>query len=560
MPSHQVILIVEDDADWLEIYSNQLATETYHIVKARTINKASKLLADQEFAVVATDLRLLGSNTGGFDILEMVQNRSPDTQVIIFTGFGGKQDAFEAMRRGAYDYVTKPLDYDHVKRVIRAAIDVREQKLAYRRQSPASQKLDLPFPQKFVGSSRVIKNVLRQVAEVIRMENPVLIWGASGTGKALITETIHLASPRKRFILINCGVFSETTLERNLFGFRQGAFLGAAEDQQGLLEEASGGTLVLDRISSLSPRLQDQFFSALYHQRTQRIGDSEPIDIDVRVLATSPVDLSTYVAQGLFSTQLYEFLSNSVIKLPLLKDRRDEQTDDVLLLAGYFLDKYDSGDGPPPTISESARRLLQAYDFPRNVWELEEAIRIAVIKAKSGIIEPHHLPQPIYKPQSLSKLIPSTRPTFPNNVLCPCQRLLSEQAETIAHMFDSQNYVYAPMSLTVPRWYRRALEEVVLSFGLKLYDPVITAENETFCELCQPIFASQVVVIDIAATPTALYDLGLVHALGIPYIALKRRGSQLPEKLTHLTFLEYDDEASLRSSIQSGLNQLVEMA
>jgi DNA-binding NtrC family response regulator len=387
MPQISDVLIVEDDADWLEIYSTNLASEKYKITKARTVKRASKLLDQQEFAVVATDLKLLGADTGGFDILEMVREGSPDTLVIIFTGVGGKQDAFEAMRRGAYDYVTKPLDYDHVKRVIESAIEVRQQKLAYRRHTPKSRKIDLPFPEKFVGSSQIIKHVLSQVADVIESTKPVLIWGTSGTGKALITETIHLASKRKRFVLVNCASFSETTLERTLFGFQKDAFPGAIEDEPGLLEQASGGTLVLDKVSDLSPRLQSQLFSVLRHQRVRRMGSSQAVDIDVRVLATSQVNLTIYVSQNLFSKELYEHLSDSIIELPPLKERKDEQTDDVLLLAGYFLDKYAPGDGPPPTISDETRHLLQTYDFPGNVRELGDAIRIAVTKTKSGL--PH---------------------------------------------------------------------------------------------------------------------------------------------------------------------------
>lgn len=557
MSEHPVVLIVEDDADWLEIYSHKLASDDYTIVKARTVSRASTLLDEQEFAVVATDLKLLGSNTGGFDILEMVQERRPDTQVIIFTGVGGKQDAFEAMRRGAYDYVTKPLDYDHVKRVLHSAIEVRAQKLAYRRQTPAVAKVDLPFPQKFVGSSQVIKQVLRQVATIIDSTQPVLIWGASGTGKALITETIHLASKRRRFVLVNCGVFSETTLERNLFGFEQGAFVGAVEAQQGLLEQASGGTLVLDRVNGLSRRLQNQIFSALYHQRVRRLGSTQTIGVDVRVLATSPFDLTTSVEQGLFSKELYDYLSGSIIELPPLKERRDEQTDDVLLLTGYFLDKYGTGKGVPPTLSEAARHLLQTYDFPGNVRELEEAIQVAVIKATEGIIEPDHLPDSMQAPSRPTVSFPQPgREPFPEGVICACGRSLSEQAALTAQSFDTKIWAYLSTGTYAP-WYQATIGETMGQFGLTPYDPHLFINGDV-CDLCHPLLISQVAIIDVSAmSADVFYDLGLAHALGVPYLLLKHTTTRLPHKFTALDVAEYEDAADLQAAVVEWLAGLV---
>lgn len=551
------ILIVEDDADWLEIYSTQLASEEYNITTARTVKKATKLLEEQDFAVVATDLKLLGASTGGFDILEMVRERRPDTQVIIFTGVGGKQDAFEAMRKGAYDYVTKPLEYNHVKQVIKSAIDVREQKLSYRRNVVRSQEVTLPFPQKFVGSSQIIKVVLTNVLTVINSSNPVLIWGASGTGKALITETIHLASKRKRLVLVNCASFSETTLERILFGFQKDAFPGAVEDESGLLEQASGGTLVLDKVDGLSPRLQNQLCAALRHQRSRRLGSAEAIPLDVRVLATTQLDLNSYVTQHLFLQEFCEYLGDSIIQLPTLKDRKDDQTDDVLLLAGYFLDKYAQGDGPPPTIAAEAKSLLQTYEFPGNVRELEEAIRIALAQAKSGIIEPYHLPQRIQNQRSLPKIAAIKRRPLSEDIICPHGYSLTHQADAIAQVFDREIYVYLSMSDGTPAWARSTLADVLTQFGLKSHDAIIFPNSEDFCPVCQPLLSSCLAILEIsAATPVVFYELGLAQATGLPCAILKRQGIRLPAKLGRIDLLEYHDVLSLKECIVTWLNHL----
>ncbi|HRV91998.1 MAG TPA: sigma-54 dependent transcriptional regulator [Anaerolineae bacterium] len=553
------VLIVEDDADWLDIYSARLASPEYNLTKARTVTRASELLKQQVFDVVATDLKLLGANTGGFDILEMVRERSPDTQVIIFTGYGGKQDAFEAMRRGAYDYVTKPLDYEHVRRVIKSAIEVREQKLSYLRHASPVRKIDLPFPEKFVGSSRVIKDVLSRVAEVIESTKPVLIVGASGTGKALICETIHLASKRKRFVLVSCASYSETTMERTLFGFQKDAFPGALGDESGLLEQASGGTVVLDRVNGLSLRLQNQLLSALRYQRVRRIGDAQASDIDVRVLATSSVDLEAYVEQGLFSQDLYDYLSDTVIKLPPLAERKDEQTDDVLLVTGYLLDKYALDGSPPPTISPSASDLLQNYDFPGNVRELEEAIRIAILKAEAGVIAPHHLPEAMQNRVQPAPQVEIVRDSYPPESFCPREGCyLADRLDEITQAFDEENYVYLAVGVSTPGWYQSAIADLLAQFDMKIYNAAEFSANENFCPICQPLLSSRLAIIDISTTAsTVFYELGLAHAIGLPCLVLKRTGRAVPAYFSQMKIFEYTDESDLRKSILTWLNELV---
>lgn len=552
------VLIVEDDADWLDIYSTKLASPEYNLTKARTVHRASQLLEQQVFDAVATDLKLLGANTGGFDILEMVRERSPDTQVIIFTGYGGKQDAFEAMRRGAYDYVTKPLDYDHVRQVIKSAIEVREQKLSYLQTASLSRKIDLPFPEKFVGSSRVIKEVLSRVAEVIESINPVLVVGGTGTGKALISETIHLASKRKRFVLVSCASYSKTTLERSLFGFQKDAFPGALADEPGLLEQASGGTLVLDRVNSLSLRLQDQLFEVLVNQQVQRIGSNEAIDIDVRTLTTTSVNLETYVEQGLFSKELNDYLSDTVIELPPLQERKDQQTDDVLLITGYFLDKYAHDGNSPPTISDQAGEMLQNYSFPGNVRELEEAILAAILKAEGGVIEPHHLPEAIQNQhQPVGPVTPNRTMPAPA-AICPREGCnVTDKLDEIINAFDAENYVYLAVGVSTPGWYQTTLVETLAQFDMKIYRTAEFAANDNFCPVCQPVLSSRLAIIDISTTAsTVFYELGLAHAIGVPCLILKRAGRSVPAHFSQMKVFEYADEADLRKAVLTWLQSL----
>lgn len=556
------VLIVEDDADWLDIYSMKLASPEYNLTKARTVNRASELLEQQVFDVVATDLKLLGANTGGFDILEMVRERSPDTQVIIFTGYGGKQDAFEAMRRGAYDYVTKPLDYEHVRRVIKSAIEVRRQKLTYLQAASPSRKIDLPFPEKFVGSSGAIKAVLSRVAEVVESTQPVLIVGASGTGKALISETIHLASKRQHFVLANCASYSETTLERSLFGFHKDAFPGALADEPGLLEQASGGTLVLDRVNGLSLRLQDQLLEAFCNQQVRRIGGNEVIDIDVRILATTSADLETFARQSLFSEPFYDYLSDTVINLPPLRERKDEQTDDVLLITGYLLDKMAPDDSPPLTISDEAGELLQSYDFPGNVRELEEAIQSAVLKAEAGVIEPHHLPEAIRNQRPETALMPPKRSLLAPEAMCPREGChVADKMDEIIRAFDSEHYVYLAVGVSTPGWYQSTIMDTLTQFDMKIYRPSEFAMNGDFCPVCQPILSSRLAIIDISTTAsTVFYELGLAHATGLPCLILKKAGRAVPAHFRQMRIAEYSDEADLRQALLSWLQLLVEPA
>jgi hypothetical protein len=221
------------------------------------------------------------------------------------------------------------------------------------------------------------------------------------------------------------------------------------------------------------------------------------------------------------------------------------------------LDKYAPSDSPPPTISKKAGELLQTYDFPGNVRELKEAIQVAITKARSGIIEPEHLPGQIQNWQRSTKLAEVIRGPLPENIVCPHGYALSGQADAIAQTFDTQNYVYLSVRADTPVWYQPALEDILAQFGLKLYDSTDFSSGENFCPICQPVLASHLAILDISdSNPAIFYELGLAQAIGLPCAILKEKGNPVPAELGGLGLLEYYDKASLKKSILSWLSQL----
>ncbi|MCB0368037.1 MAG: sigma-54-dependent Fis family transcriptional regulator [Bdellovibrionales bacterium] len=548
------ILIVEDDPDLLDIYSRKLGSSEYDIFKTRTLEDAKKLLSQQEFAVVATDLVLFGSllNKGGFDILELVKENSPDTLVIIFTGYGSQDYALEATMRGAHDYVTKPLDYEHVKQVIRGAIRIREEKIWNRK----TKNLEL-LTEKFIGSSNIIKNILNRAVEIAQSSEPILITGPSGSGKALITETILLNDSLDEFMLVNCGSYSEKTLERILFGYARGAFPGASEEKQGLLEDAFEKTLVLDRVDELSLTIQERLFSAFSKKTIQRLGGTTTHQINLKVLATSRENLKNHAEQGMFSKELYGYLSHSVIELPPLKERKDGQNDDILLLTGHFLNKFTETHGTKITISDDAKVILQSYDYPDNVRELKVAIQVAVKNSLNGVIEPQHLPRHISTSVN-SRRIRTYLESSPNEGnYCPHGHLILNPHETIGNSLVSESFVFISDSPQTPKWFRGTLVEFLAQFGLKSVNDNHMLD-EVPCKICYRILSSKLAILDFTVPdPQLYYELGMLNAVGIPCIQLIHNEAAVSGQQFSTNLHSYDDGRSLVKNVEDWLLALI---
>jgi DNA-binding NtrC family response regulator len=331
--------------------------------------------------------------------------------VILVTAFGNVDGAVEAIRRGAFDYVSKPYDVDAV--ALTAARALEQRRLASENRALRRQLRDKYRLENAVGRSEAMLQVFKIAARVAASDATVLILGESGTGKELVARAIHGASPRATgsFVPVDCGAIAEGVLESELFGHVKGAFTGAQSARRGLFEEAGGGTLFLDEIGDVGPGLQARLLRALQESTIRRVGANEAIPVDVRVVAATNKDLEAVVRAGRFREDLFYRLNVVPLRIPPLRERRE----DVPLLAEHFAAKHGKGEGA--AISAEARELLQAYDWPGNVRELENVVARALAINPSGVVVPADLPDRIRgaanaEPAKGLPLPPGVRPTL----------------------------------------------------------------------------------------------------------------------------------------------------
>ncbi len=367
------LLIVDDETPLREAIAEQLAGHGYLVEQADCGEQALERLSEFAFDIVITDLRLPGID--GRQVLEAALDRYPDIIAIVITGFGTVKDAVDAIKQGASDFITKPFQFDALLHVLNSAVEQRRLRSenAYLR-SQLEQRYRI---EGLVGSSRAMRDLYSLLETVAATSSTVLITGETGTGKELAARAIHHSSPRRasRFMAINCSAIPETLLEAELFGHVRGAFTGAVGTRQGRLEQAHKGTLFLDEVGTMSPALQAKLLRVLQEREFERVGDSHTIKIDVRVIAATHSDLARMVAEGTFRQDLYYRLNVIPVKLPPLRDRRE----DVPLLAQHFLQKLCADMGrPTATMSQEAIRRLMAYSWPGNVRQLENMVERAL--------------------------------------------------------------------------------------------------------------------------------------------------------------------------------------
>jgi DNA-binding NtrC family response regulator len=367
------LLIVDDETPLREAIAEQLASRGYLVEQADCGEQALERLSEFAFDILITDLRLPGID--GRQVLETALDRYPDIIGIVITGFGTVKDAVDAIKQGASDFITKPFQFDALLHVLNSAVEQRRLRSenAYLR-SQLEQRYRI---EGLVGSSRVMRDLYALLETVAATSSTVLITGETGTGKELAARAIHHSSPRRanRFMAINCSAIPETLLEAELFGHVRGAFTGAVGTRQGRLEQAHKGTLFLDEVGTMSPALQAKLLRVLQEREFERVGDSHTIKIDVRVIAATHSDLARMVADGAFRQDLYYRLNVIPVKLPPLRERRD----DVPLLAQHFLQKLCAEMGRPTvTISQEAIRRLMSYSWPGNVRQLENMVERAL--------------------------------------------------------------------------------------------------------------------------------------------------------------------------------------
>jgi len=384
------ILVVEDEADMLKGLTKTLSREGYDVEGVGTGAEAIERLGQKVYDVVITDLKLPGPS--GIEVLRKLKEVSPESEGIVVTGFATVETAVEAMKLGAYDYITKPFDLQKVKVVVRNAL---EQSSLVRQNKYLKQKLDTEWQVvHIIGRSAAMKAVLDAAAKVAPTDTTVLVTGESGAGKELVARYIHQLSPRKDslFTAVNCAVLREQFLESELFGHVKGAFTGAVASKRGLLEIADGGTFFLDEVADVSPPVQAKLLRVLEERCFMRLGGTETIHVDVRLMAATNKDLEECVREGSFREDLYYRINVFSTALPPLRERRE----DIPPLAYHLLRKHSRRLGRRTMeISMEAMQALTAYDWPGNVRELANAVEGAIILASGGVLSADDLPRKV---------------------------------------------------------------------------------------------------------------------------------------------------------------------
>jgi DNA-binding NtrC family response regulator len=380
------ILVVDDKENMLKLFSRILG-EAHDVTTASDGQRAVSLVATQPFDLVITDLKMPGVD--GFEVLRSVKARAPDTEVIMMTAYATVQDAVEAMKQGAYDYLQKPFDPDDASLVVARALERR--RLRVQTQELRRELEGVYAFHNLVGKSAAMKAIYGLLDQAAKLDITVLLNGETGTGKELAARAIHYHSARKerRFVPVNCGALPGELVESELFGHAKGAFTGAVGAKPGLFEEAQGGTIFLDEIGELPLSVQVKLNRALQEKEIRRVGDNRPVSVDVRVIAATHRDLKAEVAAGRFREDLYYRVNVFPVVMPALRERRE----DIPLLATHFLEKHAGVLRKELRgFDEDAIRALTGYAWPGNVRELENAVERAVAVAKGTNIGAADLP------------------------------------------------------------------------------------------------------------------------------------------------------------------------
>ncbi len=384
------ILVVDDDEITCNLLEEVLSKEGYAVDRALNGREAIEKGERKFYDVVLTDIKMSGID--GMGVLRFYREKSPETIMIMMTAFGSIDTAIGAIKEGAYDYVSKPFKLDEIKLAIHRALDQKRllrENLFFRQELISKYKLE-----NIVGRSPKMLQMYKTIARVAESRSTVLIHGESGTGKELIARAIHFNSSRSSapFVAVDCGSLAETLLESEFFGHVRGAFTGAVTNKKGLFEEADKGTCFLDEVGDISPSMQAKLLRVLQEHEIKRVGGTETIKVDVRVVAATNRDLEQLVEEKKFREDLYYRLNVVSIYVPPLREREE----DIPLLVEHFLSRYAAENQKPmPRITPAALDLLVRYRWPGNVRELENMIERLVTLSQSGLILPEDLPRRI---------------------------------------------------------------------------------------------------------------------------------------------------------------------
>ena len=384
------LLIVDDERAIREVCREVAQSLGFTTTVADSAEHAYRMLESQNIDAVLLDLRLPGA--GGLEALRQIRSRRPEAVVILVTGYGTVQTAVQAMKNGAYDYVTKPFSMEELRVLLErvsAHLKLKTENRLLREKIKSKQGFG-----SIVGRAPEMEKLYRIIAKAAHSNHPVLILGESGTGKEMVARSIHFSGPfhTKPFIPVDCGSLVPTLIESELFGYVKGAFTGAVQSRDGLLAIAEGGTVFLDEIGELPVDLQSKLLRAIQEREIRPVGSTKRIPINVRILAATNRDLEQAVAQGGFRRDLYFRLNVLSLRIPPLRERRQ----DIPLLAGHFLEGLSRSSGQERSITDDAMKALLAYDSPGNVRELENCLERACAFTTGPMIQVNDLPSSIH--------------------------------------------------------------------------------------------------------------------------------------------------------------------
>lgn len=379
------VLIVDDDTLVNEFLTETLTRAGYTCTSALSGEEALNRFKAASYDIVLTDLKM--KEVDGLTLLQQVKTINPDTAVIMMTAYGTVETAVKAIKLGAYDFLLKPVSPEALEHILSRVTEVLELRTQNR---ILRQDLANKF-QGIIGKSKMMKEIFDLIQSVANARSTVMITGASGTGKELVARAIHFASNRaeRPFVKLNCAALPETLVEAELFGYEKGAFTDAKKTNRGRFELADGGTLLLDEISEMPLNLQSKLLRVIQEREFERVGSSQTISVDVRIIATSNRNLREYIAAGQFREDLFYRLNVIPIFLPPLADRRE----DIPHLVQHFVEKYNTENNKSVRfVEEAVMKMLMRYHWPGNVRELENLIERAVVTAKSDVLTDDDFP------------------------------------------------------------------------------------------------------------------------------------------------------------------------
>ncbi|MGH9960593.1 MAG: sigma-54-dependent transcriptional regulator, partial [Pyrinomonadaceae bacterium] len=399
------LLIVDDELGMRQFLTHLFQRDGHSVRVAQSGQEAMNLLRQEPADLIISDVRM--PDMGGIELLRAARELLPGVEVVMMTAFANVETAREAFLLGAYDFVQKPFDNDLLKEVVARALDrislvkEKEELLEQNKVLIQGQRQRAQLG-KIIGRSQNMQTLYQMIETVAQVQSTVLVTGESGTGKELVARAIHDLGPRaeKPFVSINCGAFTETLLESELFGYVKGSFTGANTNRKGLFEAANSGTVFLDEIGEMSPAMQVKLLRVLQERKLRPVGATEETTVDTRVIAATNRDLANMVKGGTFREDLYYRISVIPIELPALRERLEDVAD----LAGHFVNKFCGQSGRTLAISDGAMRLLDNYSWPGNVRELEHTIERAVALENTDAIQPERLPEKItsYNPHRIA--------------------------------------------------------------------------------------------------------------------------------------------------------------